>query len=79
MFLIILLTNLTDSTVRSIVVTSSIVAATSLSNKGEIDETCWNEESIEKVKDMKPGQLSFLDQAEVYCASKSLAEKGRSI
>ena len=50
-----------------------------MSNKGEIDETCWNEESIEKVKGMKPGQLSFPDRAEVYCASKSLAEKGKQI
>ena len=60
-------------------VTSSIVAAARMSDKGEIDETFWNEESIEKVKDMKPGQLSFPDKVDVYCASKSLAEKGKSV
>ena len=50
-----------------------------MSDKGEIDETFWNEESIKKVKDMKPGQLSFPDKVDVYCASKSLAEKGKSM
>ena len=63
------------STIRSIVITSSSVAATPLTSKGEVDESHWNTECVENVKQMK-GELSFFDKHEVYSASKVLAEQG---
>ena len=67
---------LSRSTVRSIVITSSSVAASPLTNKGEVDESHWNMECVEKVKQMK-GELSFFDKHDVYSASKVLAEQGQ--
>ena len=48
-----------------------------MEDKGEVDETNWNNTSVERVRDMTAGQLSLPDMLELYIASKTLAEKGK--
>lgn len=56
---------------RRIVVTSSCATVFSPSTHGEVDESCWNEESVDEVN--KKGRLA--GQMDKYRASKVLAEK----
>ena len=67
----------TSSTVKSIVITSSVGAIWSDSRKGVFDETVWNEESPKVVEKWKPGDE--ISPNVVYRASKVLAEKGLSM
>ena len=48
-------------------------------DKGRKDETDWNEKSPENIKKLNGNTLTFWDLADVYMASKTLAEKGERL
>ena len=71
------LIQLHSSTIKSIVITSSVVAIFGDSPNGVLDETKWNEDSTKAVESWKPGDE--ISPNVLYRASKVLAEKGQSI
>jgi hypothetical protein len=67
---------LPSSSVKRVIITSSIVAiANFIAPPGVFTEKDWNDDAIKHVEEQGDASNSAI----VYCASKTLAEKGKTV
>ena len=62
--------------VKSIVVTSSVAAIANAEDKGNVDETRWNTNSMERAANLPTDAPWYMHARDLYASAKANAEKG---